>query len=73
MLVNSSNIKSAEYDRRTLKLTMVFINRPTWVYTYSGVSLRVWGEFLRSESKGTYFSHNIRDVFPYKKTIKKRP
>lgn len=44
---------------------MTFINRPRWVYTYYKVPPNIWVEFVRSESKGQYFSQIIRDRFQY--------
>ena len=71
MQINSSNIKSADYDRQTQRLTLIFINRPSWVYTYYHVSPKVWVEFIKAQSKGTYFSAAIRDVYTYRRTILK--
>ena len=71
MQITSSNIKSAEYDRTTPRLTLIFINRPRWVYTYYHVSPKVWVEFLKAQSKGTYFSAAIRDNYNYRRTILK--
>ena len=44
---------------------MTFINRPRWRYTYYKVSPRIWVEFVRSQSKGQYFSDIIRDHYMY--------
>jgi hypothetical protein len=35
------------------------------VYRYFDVPAQDYAEFLASESKGTYFAHNIRDRFCY--------
>ena len=71
MQINSSNIKSADYDRTTQRLTLIFVNRPRWVYTYYHVSPKVWVEFLKAQSKGTYFSATIKDNYNYRRTILK--
>ena len=49
---------------------MTFINRPRWVYLYYNVSNKIWAEFIRSNSKGQYFSQIIKDKFQYSRTIK---
>lgn len=69
MQVISSNIKTADYDRQKRELYMTFINRPRWRYIYYKVSPRIWTEFVRSQSKGQYFSDIIRDRFVYRKII----
>lgn len=71
MKIVSSNIMSADYDRRKRELTMIFINRPRWVYVYSNVPIKIWNEFINSQSKGEYFSAIIRDVYRYKRIILK--
>lgn len=48
---------------------MTFVNRPKWLYTYYKVSPRIWVEFVRSSSKGQYFSEIIRDKYSYSRTI----
>ena len=60
---------SADYDRTKRELSMVFINRPRWVYVYYKVSPRIWTEFVRSQSKGQYFSDIIRDNYQYSRNI----
>ena len=65
MRIVSSNIKTADYDRTKRELKMTFINRPRWRYTYYKVSPRIWVEFVRSQSKGQYFSDIIRDHYTY--------
>lgn len=70
MRVYSSNIRTASYDRQKRELEMTFINRPRWVYLYYNVSNKIWAEFIRSNSKGQYFSQIIKDKFQYSRTIK---
>lgn len=69
MNIMSSNIRSADYNRTKRELSMVFVNRPRWVYVYYNVSPRIWTEFVRSQSKGQYFSDVIRDNFSYSRII----
>ena len=69
MQIVSSNIRTADYDRKKRELYMTFVNRPKWLYTYYKVSPRIWVEFVRSSSKGQYFSEIIRDKYSYGRTI----
>lgn len=69
MIIVSSNIKTADYDRVKRELRMTFINRPRWVYTYYKVPPRIWVEFVKSNSKGQYFSDIIRDNYQYNKIV----
>ena len=70
MQIVSSNIRTADYDRTKRELKMTFINRPRWVYIYYKVSPRIWTEFVRSQSKGQYFSEIIRGNFQYARVIR---
>ena len=69
MQIQSSNIKSAEYDRENRILTMVFINRPRWVYHYYNVPSSIWVRFIRATSKGVFFAHHIKDVYLFKRKV----
>lgn len=69
MQIVSSNIRTADYDRRKRELRMTFVNRPRWVYIFYKVSPRIWTEFVKSQSKGQYFSDIIRDNFLYSRII----
>ena len=69
MQIVSSNIKTADYDRQKRQLKMTFVNRPRWIYIYLNVSSRIWTEFVRSQSKGQYFSQIIRDSYNYKRIV----
>lgn len=69
MRIVSSNIKTADYDRIKRELKMTFINRPRWVYIYYKVPPRIWVEFVKSQSKGQYFTQIIREGFLYRKII----
>lgn len=69
MQIVSSNIRTAEYDRSKKELRMTFINRPRWVYVYYNVPTRIWVEFVKSKSKGQYFSDILRDNYRYSRTV----
>lgn len=70
MQIVSSNIRTADYDRVKRELKLTFINRPRWEYIYYNVSPNIWTEFVKSRSKGQYFSEIIRDAFRYSRIIK---
>ena len=72
MQVVSSNIRTADYDRKKRELYLTFINRPNWLYTYYRVPPRIWVEFVRSNSKGQYFSQIIRETYKYTRTTKRK-
>lgn len=67
--IGSSNIKKAGYDKVKREMSIVFINRPTWLYTYKGVSVKRWINFLKAESKGIYFAQFIKEGYPYRRTF----
>lgn len=69
MNINSSNIATAEYNRKDRDLTLTFRNRPRWVYIYHKVSPRIWVEFIRAESKGKYLKNIIEPKFFFTKII----
>lgn len=69
MRVKSSNIKTAEYDKRTHLLVLTFINRPTWVYTYKAVPAKVWTNFIKADSQGQYFANYIKDEYNFTRSI----
>lgn len=69
MQLVSSNIKTADYDRTKRELKMTFINRPRWVYIFYNVPSRIWVEFVKSQSKGQYFSEIIKETFRFKKMV----
>ena len=71
MKIVSSNINTADYDRVKRELRLTFINRPRWLYVYYKVSPRIWTEFVRSQSKGQYFSEIIRDKYRYSRIVSK--
>lgn len=70
MQIVSSNIKTADYDRQKRELRMTFINRPRRVYIFYNVPSRIWVEFVKSHSKGQYFSEIIRERYNYIRSVK---
>lgn len=58
---NSSAIKRAEYDPKTLRLTIWFPEGHS--YDYCGVPQFIWEGLLGSSSKGRYFNINIADRY----------
>lgn len=64
---DSSNLKSANYDTNTKKLTITFNNGLSYEYddvphdTFAGMNL--------SESTGKYFNQNIAKKYNYRKVI----
>lgn len=69
MRISSSNIKTADYDKRNHLLILTFVNRPTWVYTYKAVPPRTWTNFIKSKSKGQYFANYIKDTYNFTRSI----
>ena len=60
---NSSLFKSVGYDPATETMELEFTRGA--IYQYSGVTAQDWNEFCRAESKGSYFSKNIRGKFAH--------
>ena len=59
---NSSAIKRAEYDPRSMRLTIWF---PEGIsYFFCLVPAPVWEGLLNARSKGTYYNQHIRDRYP---------
>lgn len=56
--VSSSNIASIGYDAGTQTLEIEF--HGGGVYQYYGVSMSLYGDFMRASSHGTFFHQNIR-------------
>jgi hypothetical protein len=61
IFVGSSAIRAVGYDARTRVLTIQFTSLQ--VYEYLDVPESEYHGLLSAESKGRYFSHNIRDHF----------
>ena len=66
MNINSSVIKYAYYDTKTLLLSIVFKNDKE--YLFYDVPHTVWEEFEKSNNKGKFFSSNIKGKYGRKIT-----
>lgn len=64
ILVDSSAIRAVEYDARTHVLTVQFTSMQ--VYDYLDVPESEYLGLLNAESKGSYFSRNIRDRYAFR-------
>lgn len=60
--LESSVLASALYFPRKQVLELEF--RSGAVYRYLGFPPQQYGELLAADSKGSYFSHYVRDRFP---------
>lgn len=63
--VDSSNIDSIGYDPVNMTLEVEFVTGS--VYQYDNVGQDTYDELMNASSKGSYFYHNIRNEFSYKK------
>lgn len=61
--VSSSNLRSVGYDPRTHTLEIEF--HSGGVYQYFGVPQSVYNGLMAASSHGSYFYHNIRNVYSY--------
>lgn len=61
--VQSSNIESVGYDRKTNVLEIEF--HRGGVYQYSNVPESIYQAMLNAASKGTYFHDNIKERYRY--------
>lgn len=64
ILVDSSAIRAVEYDAHTHVLTVQFTSMQ--VYDYLDVPESEYLGLLNAESKGSYFSRNIRDRYAFR-------
>lgn len=61
----SSNVTSADYNRRKRQLVLTFKgNRP---YMYSDVPYSKYRKLINSASKGSFVNHQIAFAYKYKK------
>lgn len=65
ILLNSSNLKSVDYDEKTLILEVEF-NRGG-KYRYLEVPQEVINGLIDAKSAGVYFAHNIRNKYTTEK------
>ena len=61
MKVQSSTISEINYDGKLLTIT--FNNGSK--YVYEGVSVKIYEDFSKAESKGKYFHENINHRYNY--------
>lgn len=61
--VKSSTMTFVRYDDDTRALNITFTSGKT--YRYTDVPVEVYVNLLDAESKGAFFSDNIKDVFAY--------
>lgn len=61
--IESSSLANVSYDNQRAILKVEF--RDGAAYQYAGVPLQIFQDLLRADSKGAYFNHRIRGLFPY--------
>jgi hypothetical protein len=66
--IESSNLKSTEYDTELKKLVVEFKNGIK--YEYDEVPHNIYAQFRLSESQGKFFNTQIAKTFKYKKLDK---
>ena len=64
-LVDSSNIRSIGYDDESQTLEVEFLNGS--IYQYFDVPKPIHTAIMGADSKGKYFSGNIKGTFRYSK------
>jgi KTSC domain len=69
--VQSSLLAIVAYDRRRSILYVAF--RDGAAYQYTGVPIETYRGLLQADSKGAYFNHCIRDLYPYEGLRSKKP
>lgn len=65
MQVESEAIREINYDADRAKLFVTFNDGD--LYVYVGVPGEVHRSFLDADSKGRFFTYEIRDQYPYNK------
>ena len=63
--IESSNLKTTEYDSETKKLVVEFKNGIK--YEYDEVPHNIYAQFRLSESQGKFFNTSISKTYKYKK------
>jgi hypothetical protein len=66
--IESSNLKTTEYDSDSKKLVVEFKNGIK--YEYDEVPHNIYAQFRLSESQGKFFNTQIAKTFKYKKIDK---
>lgn len=68
--VESSQLKSIGYDPETQTLEVEFASGSGGIYRYSNFEQDAWDDFMKSESKGSFFIRNIKKnpaKYPYRR------
>jgi hypothetical protein len=65
--IQSSNLKSAQYDTLNEELTITFNNGG--IYEYAKVPWMTFTQLRTSESQGKFFNTNIAKKYKYKRII----
>ena len=60
--INSSMLGNIMYNIDTTRLTVVFKNNQE--YFYDNVPIEVWKQFNEAESKGKFYTQNIKGKYP---------
>lgn len=63
MDVDSTAIRTIDYDAERTKLQVEFVSGEHYVYV--GVPEEVHRSFLEADSKGHFFQAEIRDCYPF--------
>ncbi len=63
--IDSSNLKTTEYDTESKKLVVEFKNNMK--YEYDDVPHNIYAQFRLSESQGKFFNNSISKTYKYKK------
>ncbi|MCL4219715.1 MAG: KTSC domain-containing protein [Candidatus Hydrogenedentes bacterium] len=66
IFVTSSNVQAIGYDSGSQELHVSFV-RSGQTYIYYAVEEWVFQEFIQADSKGTYFSTNIKNRYDFGK------
>ena len=61
--IESSSLDKVAYHHQRTILQVEF--RDETIYHYLGVPSETYPDLLRADSKGTYFNHCIRNLFPH--------
>ena len=64
--VESTLIQQVGYDAATQTLTVKLVTDGS-VYEYLGVPQAVYDQFMAAESKGNFFTKNIKNVYKFQK------
>lgn len=64
--VTSNQVAAVGYDAATKTLAVTFTRGPGHVYQYPNVAPDVHADFMKADSKGTFFGKRIKTL-PFKK------